>query len=143
MYSIEPTKRQIKIIMKAFKPKGWKIIEWGKHDGKACPILRTICVPKVINKWALGYYLHECGHVHLGHVLLGNRNIQNPPGSYCKWHMFEAEAELFSFKALEACGFPPEEEYIQAAKDYVKTMIADDERFNRRIDPIVRVWANS
>lgn len=139
----EPTSRQIKIIMKCFAPKGWKIIQREQKNGCACPIRRAITVPIVKDRYTLGYFLHECAHVYLKHVMIENRNIQNPPGSNFLWHKVEAEAEIWSLLALKACGFPASRAYVRQAKDYVKTYIETDRKWKRPIDPEVLAWANS
>ena len=141
---VEPTKRQIKIIMKMFKPpKGWRVIQWHYRCGKACPINRAIYVPVVKDKYTLGYYLHEVAHVHFGHVLIKNKNIANPPGSHFRWHIQEAEAEIFTILALHVVGFPPTKRWVDQAKIYVKSVIKDDRRFKRRIDADVLAWTES
>jgi hypothetical protein len=143
----QPTKRQIKIIMKAFgPPKGWRVIQRGKmtkdNAGFACPINRCIVVKTVTDVETLGVFLHECAHVHLGHVLIKNRNIANPPGSNFKRHIHEAEAEIWSMMVLKIVGFPAPKWYFRAAQAYVRYTIGLDRKFKRPINKEVEAWAN-
>lgn len=107
-------------IVKRYKPKGWKIIHRSKaspdalalsiHDAKG---KRIIC-PKVVDRPTLFLYLHECGHVHLGHFKLTLETARE-----------EYEAERWAMNTMRQEGIPVPRQVIKDAKWRVKKHIKD------------------
>lgn len=105
-------------IMRRHRPHGWKVIHRNYvsktaialsiHDAKG---KRIIC-PQVVDRETLYLYLHECGHVHLGHFKL---DLETPREEY--------EAERWAINTMRSEGIPVPRECLRKAKLRVQSHI--------------------
>ena len=121
-------------IVEAHLPRGWTLCQWDREDGLADFSRRLICCPVVVNKDALGYFLHECGH-----ALFAHRAADNTP--HLPRHVEEYQAETYSWYTLRAWGMEPSRHYKWNSRVYVGEMILEDEALGRHIVPAIRKWA--
>jgi hypothetical protein len=65
------TQERIDDIVKRYRPRGWRVRQskhrWEWSSASANPSKRTLYVPTLDDADALYLYLHEAGHVRLGH----------------------------------------------------------------------------
>jgi hypothetical protein len=120
--------------MEAYKPRGWKVkmgaaAQQRGGSGVCDYDLRTIFVPLVCDDYSLMVYLHEVGHARLHRT-----------STACS-HVLEYEAEMFSQKALRACGFSVSREVTRTSKDYVSEEVKKDRVRGLPIDPKIERWA--
>ena len=131
----EPTNQQIADIVKAYLPRRWRLDEWTREDAEADFLAKTIRCPDIVDKWTLGYFLHEAGHVLLRHRCekTGQRHLPR--------HVEEHQAELFSWHTLQAWGMKPSSLYRWNSRVYVGSVILEDEALAVPVDPKIRAWA--
>lgn len=105
-------------IVRRYKPRGWKVVYRAPvsavaealsiHDAKG---KRIIC-PPVIDRETLYLYLHECGHVHLGHFSM---ELDTPREEY--------EAERWAINTMRAEGIPVPRACLEKARSRVRLWI--------------------
>lgn len=102
---------KIAAIVKYRTPKGYRVIEHrDPHGGgKAQDEPKTIYCPPLRDRYALGVFLHE-----VGHVLLGHFKTDIPT-----WRE-EYEAEQWAIKAMQADGVRVPDEIRGAARHNVR-----------------------
>jgi hypothetical protein len=98
-------------------------------DGK-----RQIEVPKPISIAALAIYLHELGHIALGH--------RNGPETPLR-HVEETESELFALRILREEKIPILQSELARAARNVRFAIAEDRKLGHAIDPIALKFAEA
>lgn len=105
-------------IVRRYRPNGWRVIHRSMaspkalalsiHDGKG---KRIIC-PEIVDRESLFLYLHECGHVHLGHFKLTLETARE-----------EYEAERWAMNTMRQEGIAVPRSVIKDAKDRVRRHI--------------------
>lgn len=128
------TPGRINELRKRYTPAGWAVQEWEK-DGGLCNINTKIMkVPKLVTPEALQIFLHECGHVHLGHYTLRGAG---------PLHVEEFEAERWSFEIMRQNGITVPRWVVVEGKVYVRTCIYKDRQKGIDIQKHVEKWAHS
>jgi hypothetical protein len=90
-------------------------------------------VPSPVTRKALYIFLHECAHVHLGHVAQGDRTPR---------HVEEMEAEKWAHAKMREHDIPVPRAMTKRAKRYVARKINQAiKRGVKRIDPEARRFA--
>lgn len=129
------TRAEMERIAALYKPRRWRIVR-----GRAVNTAYTstahfvpgyrgiISVPTLRDAAALFLWLHEFGHVNLGHF------DDDKPG-----HLEEYEAENYALRIFQAHGLNG---YPLLGRPYVRRMILADEANGVKIFPHVRRWAN-
>jgi hypothetical protein len=102
-------------------------------SGKADCCGKVLIVPKPYTRRALHTFLHECGHIAVGHF---NGNHQPD-------YMAEFEAERWATERMCAAGIPVSRKDIQGGKRYVSGKIWRALYDGLPVDPQVRRWAVS
>jgi hypothetical protein len=134
----EPTPAEIGAILKAYKPRGWKIVQsrrkhgiarYYRHDNSE-DIIKTINIPVIKDMWTLAMFLHEVGHVHRGHF----DQPEEPE------HVHEWEAEVFATHSLSAWGFDQPAQHIAVGKRYVRSIMEREATEGITPDPRVVKW---
>lgn len=128
-----PTQEQIDTIVRLHKPRGWKLDAKGWRRGVASPATKTISCADLTTDYGLQSFLHECGHVHLGHFKF------DPPLPH---HVEEYQAERYSWGVLDAWGFPHSESLKVWGRAYIRSWIKKDRAAGVPIDPKIEEWAN-
>lgn len=129
-------KDRIEDIVRRHTPSDWTIRETRARthskSGECDFENETIRVPKLEDAQSVYIFLHECQHVHLGHYRLERiGHVQE----------YEAERSALALARIEGIRIP--RPVVQAARDYVRTHIARDERAGIKIEPRVRRWAQA
>lgn len=104
-----------------------------KLSGRAAFRGRMLIVPKPFTRRALHTFLHECGHIALGHFN-GNHQAE---------YMAEFQAERFATATMRAAGIPVARRDIWGGKQYVAKKIWLTLYDGFPVDPKVRRWAVS
>lgn len=93
---------------------------------------REIYVPRPVTRDALFVYLHECGHLFLGHC--------SPGYSEPLWKQ-EYEAEQWATSIMRLEGVSVSRKMLNMAKSYVRECIRQDRKEGRPLPPYrVRRW---
>jgi len=121
----EPSRIILCSIIERYRPRGWKVIEkwpedqggfvtrWGRVSGITVYHEKTIyCLP-VFTRESLYVFLHECGHVHLGHG--------DDHESALALHEFEAEE--FAKVSMRSMGIAVPRGMLRSAREYVRSCI--------------------
>jgi hypothetical protein len=128
------TKERINEIVKRYRPRGWKIVEskqrWEWSSAAVWSGNRTIYAPSLIDDDSLFLYLHEVGHVRLGHF-----DIDIPK------HREEFAAECFAFHAFRAEGIPITKLIAEDAKTRIRIWIGRDTKKGIPIQHHIARWA--
>jgi hypothetical protein len=127
-----------KQIVDMFQPEGWRMVKHPKLldrnnvEGEAHPKSKTIYIRQLKTHADLFIFLHECGHVDLGHF------EQDLPK-----HVEEYEAEMYAITAFRGTGLLLPAGVLQDAKDRVQAHIEADEARCIFISPTIRKWAST
>lgn len=108
--------KRIRAVVAKRLPRGYKLKERLPTDdleGYASSEPKRIVCPPLIDRFALGVFLHEVGHVVLGHL-----RSDDLPG----WRE-EYEAEQWAMKAMRAEGFRVSDEFAGRARHNVRCCI--------------------
>lgn len=107
-------------IVKRYKPIGWKIVHRSVASTKALALSihdangkRIIC-PEVVDRETLFLYLHECGHVHLGHFKLKLETTRE-----------EYEAERWAINTMRHEGIAVPRKVLAAVKKRLRSHIKE------------------
>jgi hypothetical protein len=107
-------------IMRKHKPKGWAVrehaagadgkflLDGARLKGETWFEERVIHTVRVLDRYALAVFLHECGHAHMQHVKESDSSAQD-----------EFEAEMYAVKAMRAAGLAVPKTYLEDAREYV------------------------
>lgn len=105
---------RIRSVVRRYLPKGWRVVEWDKQlDGYADPLTRTVRVPRLVTRYALCVFMHEIGHVVLGHC----RDM-----TAYEWHQ-EFEAEEWARKQMAGCGVSMPNAYREDSRYTIRCMV--------------------
>ena len=130
-HNYEPSRDEIGTIARLHKPRGWRIVQSRRVTGLADSETHCLYVPFLHSCRALYYLLHECGHVHLGH--LGKRQDLAD-------HLCEYEAEQYAIHTMRALRIEPGAKLVLEARIYVGQYIEADRKAGVKIDPTVQKW---
>lgn len=137
MTAHDPSPEQIAGILRRHMPRGWTHIVWKNHaiyHGLIWRNRKRIYTARVINRNRLFHFLHEVGHLRLGHY---------DPRDTCPVHVEEYEAEKYAIKAMHNEGVAVPRSELARAKRNVRIRIRDDRRKKLPIDPRAMRWAFS
>lgn len=119
----EPSIARLLEVARRHKPRGWTCIADGVHpldrDGLKTIAYVRWCTkelhhPEIVDRHSLYTYLHECGHVHMGH--------EHDDDDFCAAQT-EYEAEIYAIKAMRAAGIAVPRMAVIAGRDYVRRII--------------------
>ena len=120
-------------IVKAHRPVGYKLIERPMTANYGLTTFqRTISCEPIVDRAALFIFLHECGHVHLGH-LRKNRGLPI-------WRQ-EYEADQYAIAAFQALKLPMPRERLQDCKTVMHDYILEGQHRHEEIDEEVLKYA--
>jgi len=126
----------IKTIVRKYRPKGWRVRESKRRSksqsGLAVWKTKTLLVPVLEDGPSLFVFLHECGHVRLGHG-----TVPRPR------HQEEYEAEKFAIHAMKVEGLSISPGVLNHAKINVWNRIAEDEAKGIKISKHILRWAKT
>jgi hypothetical protein len=136
------TRGLIKDIVRCYRPRGYRIIEKGRHErgkprhvaGGECDFEnKKITCPPLDNIWGLTVFLHECGHAHLRH---GSVKERGRPGHVCEY-----EAEKYCMHILDAHGIHRPAWINEQAKKNVFEQIKSERKEGLKIERKIARWA--
>jgi len=120
-----PTRERLRYIARRHKPRGWRNV-WhdpgadGKFSDEGRRVYgcadfeaRIIHCVRIVDRYTLGVYLHECAHVHMRHMNGSNSDAQD-----------EFEAEMYAIKAMRAHGIVVPARYIADSRAYIGAHVA-------------------
>lgn len=127
---------RIQEMMNRYLPMGWTIkAPWKskKHDGEASWAKgRRISLAKYpYDAYSLYVFLHECGHVFMGHC---------HPSSHMPLHLEEYEAERWALMILDIEGIKSPGSIVTSAKRNVRKAIGRDLAKQVAITERVQRW---
>lgn len=123
MSNREPSRSILWSIAEMHLPRGWKIVEhesdrdglWKDEEigwirGVVEEDDKEIHCAKIVDRETLGTFLHECGHVRMGHFRKGMHLLRAEE---------EFEAEMYAMKGLRDAGLSVPRKYTTIARGYV------------------------
>ena len=124
----------IKELTRQHTPIGWRVMQSSRKSGKVSSGDHTIKVPWMNDVYGVYYFLHECGHVNLGHMNFGDGRSD---------HITEFEAERYATHTLRACGVVIPEWLIESGKEYVSRVMDKDTKKGVYVRDHIRRWATA
>jgi hypothetical protein len=120
-------------IVKQHRPAGYKLNERTMHANYGLTtFVRLISCEPIMDRAALLIFLHECGHVHLGHL----RKYKGLP----VWKQ-EYEADQYAIKAMKAAGYPLPRERLREMKEVMRDYILEAQHKHEEVDEEVLRYA--
>lgn len=125
MSTREPKRTKLWAVAEEHLPRGWTFIEHSpQRSGKFYGIMedeepylvfgetdfdkKEIHCVRIVDRFSLAVFLHECAHAHMQHGRSSDSAAQD-----------EFEAEMYAIKALRAAGLSAPRKYLIGARDYV------------------------